>query len=505
MPRGSFFRSLLEGALFLVLLALLLSGLNRLLVPKNYLTNRIWPSTASFNAFYGMETNSVDVLFLGSSVAVNHFAPQRIYDRFGIRSFNLGSEQQSVLLSYWWLREALRFQSPKLVVLEALFLQDCHPEFPLNTSEGLTRHCLDPMRWSPVKLAAVRDVCRRDPSQSLLGYLFPNIRFHDRWKQLSPDDFLRGGPAVSLLLGWAPGQNAPGHDAPYGPFGESVPDPSLRLRADMEEAFGQIAALCREKGIRLVLVKTPQEDAPLHAAKLDAAYRRLAEKHGTDFFNLRQASLFAQLGTDPATASVFGHGDLPGNLAVSDWTGRLLRDRYHVPAVRDPQYEGETRRIFDHVSTSARLGRITDVDEYLDALSDRLFAVFVAVKGEAASALHRNTKTRLEALGFRQKWALDTMQRKSYIGIRTDSGLVEKTGGPVSAGGLFAGGRARYDLSSSGAADAPRPAASIAIDGEERSVNARGLNIVVYDLHSLQVVDSVCFDTCKDSSARRKD
>lgn len=503
MHRGSLFRILLQGALFLALLAALLAGLNRLLVPKNYLSNRSWPTTASINEFYAMETNSVDVLFLGSSVAVNHFAPQLLYDRFGIRAFNLGTEQQSILFSYWWLREALRFQSPKVVVLEGLFLQDCHPEFPANTSEGLTRHCLDPMRWSPVKLAAVRDVCQRDPSQSLLSYFFLNIRFHNRWKELSPDDFLRGGLAVSSLLGWAPGKNPPEFDTPFEPFEESVPDDALQLRPDMEEYFGKIAGLCREKGIRLILLKTPQEDAALHAAKLDAAYRNLAAQHDADFFNLRQASLFAQLGTDPASASVYGHGNLPGNLAVSDWMGRLLRDRYQVPAVRDPQYEGETRRIFNHVSTSDRLSRIGDVDEYLDTLSDDLFAVFISVRDEAVSGLHKSTKDRLAALGFRQKWSLNTMKRQSYLGIRTDFGLLEKTGGPVSASGLFAGGRAHYALSSSGSADAHRPMASIVIDGQEFAVNSRGLNIVVYDLYSLQVVDSVCFDTCKDASARR--
>ena len=503
MHGGTLFRTVAKGALFLLLLTAVLAGVNRVLPPENYLDNRTWPTTASYNKFYRMETNSVDVLFLGSSVAVNHFAPQLLYDRFGIRSFNLGCEQQSVLLSGWWLREALRFQSPKVVVLEAMFLQDRHPEFKLNTSEGLTRLCIDPMHWSAVKLAAVKDICRRDPSQSLLSWFFVNIRFHDRWKSLSPNDFLREGRAVSDLLGWAPGQNDPGFDAPFEPFEESDTDDSYILRPDMVECFGEMAALCKEKGIRLVLVKTPQDGKSASAAKVDFACRRLAAGCGVDYYNLREASLFAQLQTDSETDSVYCHGNIWGNLALSDWMGRLLRDKYRVPSVQDAQYEGQTRRIFRHVLASAGLSRIEDVDEYLDAVNDGLFAVMVSVKDEAVSSMRESTKARLRALGLQQEWSRETMFRQSYVGIVCDSGIVEKAGGPVTSSGLFADGCARYALSSAGAMDFPYPKSSIAIDGMEFAVNRRGLNIVVYDLYSRQVVDSVCFDTYKDSSAYR--
>lgn len=98
-----------RGLLFLLVLAASLYFINEMLMPKYILKNSTWPTTSSYNQFYQMENDSIDVLFFGSSVAVNSFSPQEIYNEYGIRSYNLGSEQQSIFLSYFWLKEALRF------------------------------------------------------------------------------------------------------------------------------------------------------------------------------------------------------------------------------------------------------------------------------------------------------------------------------------------------------------------------------------------------------------
>lgn len=65
-----------------------------------------------------MQKDTVDVLFLGSSHGVTSFLPQELYNQYGITGYNLGCEQQGMVTSYYWLKEALRYQSPKAVVLD---------------------------------------------------------------------------------------------------------------------------------------------------------------------------------------------------------------------------------------------------------------------------------------------------------------------------------------------------------------------------------------------------
>ena len=104
--------------------------LNQVLTPK-YFYNNTWPTTSTYLGFYKMERNTVDVLFFGSSHAVSSFSPQILYDRYGITSYNLGCEQQNLITYYYLLKEALRFQKPKAIVL------DCYILFPYNKTEVL--------------------------------------------------------------------------------------------------------------------------------------------------------------------------------------------------------------------------------------------------------------------------------------------------------------------------------------------------------------------------------
>ena len=176
---------------FVLLTGFLVGMVNTCLKPKYYY-NQMWPSTNTYLDFYNLDKNSVDVLFLGSSHAMCTFNPQIIYDTYGITSYNLASEQQSLVVSYYWLREALKYQTPKVVVLDTYMLYKFGANYvynDMNCSEGSVRKAMDGMRPSPLKWEAARTIAQIDPTQSALSYLFLNIRYHARWNNLNEDDF----------------------------------------------------------------------------------------------------------------------------------------------------------------------------------------------------------------------------------------------------------------------------------------------------------------------------
>ena len=195
------FKNIMRSIVFLSILVSSLLMINQVLVPKFVTKNSTWPTTSSFAQFYKMEKDSIDVLFLGSSVVVNAIIPQEIYNEYGIRCYNLGSEQQSIYLSYYWLKEALRYQKPKAVVLDLKFMFDLHPEDVINTTEGITRKSLDPMKWSSVKREAVHNLCEMDESQSELSYYLTNLRFHSRWSELQEYDYSAATSIALVMLG----------------------------------------------------------------------------------------------------------------------------------------------------------------------------------------------------------------------------------------------------------------------------------------------------------------
>ena len=71
-----------------------------------------------FDDFYALEPNSLDMVFIGSSHPYCTFDPEIIDAGLGTRSFQMGTPNQCPDTSYYELREILKYQSPKYVVME---------------------------------------------------------------------------------------------------------------------------------------------------------------------------------------------------------------------------------------------------------------------------------------------------------------------------------------------------------------------------------------------------
>lgn len=69
----------IKCTIFIALTLTCVFTVNRWLMPKYYY-NESWPTTNTYQDFYKLNKNSVEVLFFGSSHAVSSFNPQVIYD-----------------------------------------------------------------------------------------------------------------------------------------------------------------------------------------------------------------------------------------------------------------------------------------------------------------------------------------------------------------------------------------------------------------------------------------
>lgn len=278
--------AVIKTAVFSLLIIIITCYVTKLVVPKFLLENSSWPSTSTFTQFYEMEENTVDVLFVGSSCMSTAGIPQYLYDKNGIVSYNLASPEQTLITSYYWLEEALRFQSPSVVFLDNQMLFTFYENEPLNFKEPGQRKDFDYMKWSKVKMTAVHDICSLDSSQSELSYYLPIVRYHDRWKELGKPDFTY---TPSKLYGFAPlyGSLHEEGEPDFVPlentnvaaidFSNSTNITNVSISTTdetasktvvatatsdetilplMQEYMDKIVALCKEKNIRLVLVTT---------------------------------------------------------------------------------------------------------------------------------------------------------------------------------------------------------------------------------------------------------
>ncbi len=478
---------IIRSVIFLILTGLTLGTLDRILVPKFDYSNSDWPTTSTYEQFYRMNRDSVDVLFLGSSVMVNAASPQQIYRQYGIRSYNLASENQSPIISYWWLKEALRFQHPAAAVMDCRFLFPLHKENDLNMIEGLVRKSIDPMRWSTVKMAAVHDICSIDIGQDELSYYLTNLRYHERWKVLTRDDFdasMRAAP----LKGYAPIYG-------YGPEEYETYDPSgsgdiSPFDEHMGVYLDQITRLCRENGISLILIDLPGNNMNDGVANALAAY---AEQNGIRYLNYCETRLYGSLGASLPEENVTAHANVAGSVRFSDAVGRFLQEECGVPAVTDGQYEKDMAS-WDHILNNDILLKTDDAAEYLELLGDEDYTVFFSVYEDAGEPMAAEVLAGWKALGLSVD--LSGMYERSYSAVISGRVLYEESGtGFLSNTLMFNDKRASAVVESAGRNSGSW--SSVRIDGKEYSPAMPGINIVVYDNVTGKVLDRVNYDPLK--------
>lgn len=285
----------------------------------------------SDSEFYTLEENSIDVLFLGSSKAAACFNPLVMWNEAGITGFNKGIAFQSYGLSYYQLLDFIRIQSPRVVVLEVGSY-----DYPgLIFTEFQSRVNIDNLQWSEVKLEAVNDVTGNDEQQNFFDYLFPLLRYHERWSDLNEEDFKELFMKKNFFLrGFSP-QNefAPIYYDYFASSAEKCEIPEENI-----QWIAKIADECKKNGMALLLVKTPEVK---WTHEYHDVFSDIAEELGLDFLDLSEVT-DEQLRSDMIFADTV-HLNLYGANWYSVFLAQWIKARYEI----DTEYSAKVEEVWN--------------------------------------------------------------------------------------------------------------------------------------------------------------
>lgn len=320
----------------LLSLVLILSLLTPVFVPKHY---GVWATTAVMDGFYELDNNSIDVLFLGSSQIMTAVSPMQLYDKTGVPSYSLGTEQQNLVTSYYLLKEALQYQQPKAVVLDVLFMYSYYGDSALNSKEEFVRKTFDYMKWSPNKWEAVQTLCTLDEQHEIQNYLFPFLRYHSRWSDLSLSDFTylfrnKANPQKGFSIATLK------ENLDFRGFTLSDSSAAAVPSETMALYFEKIAALCAENDISLILIKTPRGNGSFSEAE-HKGIQMLADQHGLDFIDFNEKTLFDQIGFHPETDYMdVSHVNYYGAVKITEYLSEYLSEEFNFENKKEvPGYE----------------------------------------------------------------------------------------------------------------------------------------------------------------------
>lgn len=93
--------------------------------PRNEIIDHA-SETNRYESFYKLQDNTLDYIVLGVSHSYYSINPMLIYAQTGYAGYDLGSPVQPIEVSYQWLQEACKYQTPKYVFYDvgSLFYDD---------------------------------------------------------------------------------------------------------------------------------------------------------------------------------------------------------------------------------------------------------------------------------------------------------------------------------------------------------------------------------------------
>lgn len=268
-----------------------------------------------------------DVIFLGSSTVYSAVSPCVLYENYGITSYVLASSSQTCWDSYYVLKEALKKGNPKMVVLDIGFLNQIED----YAEEVSNRKLFDYMRFSKNKIEAIN--AAKASEENLWDYMLPVLRYHERYKDLSKEDFLYAFYKPSVTHnGYIINLNVSDHLEEVATTLDTAEDYTLNARN--AEYLQKIISLCNDNGISIMLVKTPSYNAKW-GNHFEADINSFAALNGINYINFDLYSDKINLDYMTDSPDNGGHLNLLGAEKYTYFLGNVLKTNYILPDERE--------------------------------------------------------------------------------------------------------------------------------------------------------------------------
>ena len=292
--------------------------------------------------YYALPEDTVDVLMLGSSHIGMNVDPSILWRERGIASYVCWAGMQPTWNTYYYLRECLKTQRPRVIVMDTYLATN---DLEYSDYETMVK-TLAGMRFSKDKLEAIRVSASPEyVSSVVLG--FPT--YHYRYSDLSESDFqyyfwqkdpsLQTVPSSENLV------------EPINILDTSAITESAPLAGKSGDYFLRIIDCCEEQGVPLVFVAAPYDLTENEQQRYNTIAEIAAER-GIPFLNFNE--FYADLGIDPQTDFRDpGHLNDSGIAKYSTYLADYLLNHYELPDRReDPAHiwnqdaDIDSRRIY---------------------------------------------------------------------------------------------------------------------------------------------------------------
>lgn len=273
--------------------------------------------------FHRLPENSMDVVVLGSSHAQYSFAPSIFYDETGLYSIVMGSACQPLEVSYQMLKETLKTQSPKFVILEAYTAMPLREICEADVCYVHAQY----MMTGKEKYRTIDFL----PKEKADSYRNEFINNHNNWRDVenindlkvdlrkNKEYYVDGNMGYVIQYPQLPITNCW-----YAKSYEDVVDVELD-ELDLE-SLNNIYDLCLENGIQLILYKTPIDNIDVENYSYLMKVWQWCEEKNIPYLDM--IALQSKIDFKMVSHSDSYHCNIVGANTITSEIGRFINETY---------------------------------------------------------------------------------------------------------------------------------------------------------------------------------
>ena len=351
--------NLIKGIVVIVIFAAVLFAANKILMLKSE------DGIEQMQAFYKQKENTVDVIFLGSSKVYCQIDTGIIWDEYGISGFDLGGAEAPSWVCYYYLKEALKTQKPKVIMYEttiAGYREDVleEPEvWAITNNYGF--------KWNKNRIDQLRDNSTKDGFYDLL---IPFGSTHSKYKDLKKDDFVDSNNTI----------NYKGFDSRETIVPFERPDMSKVTESEPVNEkhiiyLKKMNELAKENGIPFIVMVSPYVVTEEEQKYFNYVFD-VCEEEGIPYIDFNKMYDELQLDFEKDMAENI-HLNLSGSKKWTEYLGKYLNENYDFCDHRgdlnysswdnDALWNRQDRLRFDisRADNSSKLDLIKDNNNYI--------------------------------------------------------------------------------------------------------------------------------------------
>ena len=459
-------KKILSSIIFIIIFICLYDFIAQKIVSKAGGTN--------FNQFYHQKQN-VDILFIGPSAIHNLFSPMYIWNKYGIISYNRGTQAQSYILSYVLMEESIKKLKPKVIVMDISVLalgKDINP----NINNAIMNN-IDSIYYR-IKVCKLMKCNINDLNIYML--------YHTRIKNLNKNDFtedeyFKGQNNVISLFSkkqnYMPNKN------------------KIELSDSTKEYTDKIDELGKKYNIEIFFICNPT------ASERNIYYKefeKYAYEKKLNYINYN--NLLNELDIDYAK-------DFHDKYHLNYPSGIKVLDHLMVNILKKIKIENKKNKIeyreldIDYEKYSAFINKelirqIYTLHEWKKYVKNNNYIIITSTK---YGVIRHIPKEVVEFFyDYKLEKYLTNKVNQKYIAIFNDKNIFYENISDTSI--KYSG---RLDNKVNLYVESSEGKTSIKISGKEISLNKYGVNIVVYDIGNKEIIDRLWLDPSRPNIINR--